>query len=308
MTIVILVTHLLGTGHLGRALILARAYATAGHRAVVISGGTPVPNFDYSGIELRQLPPLRSDGTNFTRLLAEDGTEVTAPYLDTRRTRISDWLSDLAPDILITELYPFGRRILADEFLAALACARALPRPALVLSSIRDILAPPSKPAKAERADEIIAQHYDAVLVHSDPQATPLELSWPVSDQLARKLRYTGYVAAPAPIPHPQKLGAGEILVSAGGGNVGQPIFEAALSAARPCPKSPLAPAGWGPERQGSDQSPVCRRIARTRHRRARAPGIPANAEPRRSLGEHVRLQHRNGSVANRRAGGGDPL
>ncbi|MEM9552593.1 MAG: glycosyltransferase, partial [Pseudomonadota bacterium] len=98
-------------------------------------------------------------------------------------------------------------------------------------------LAPPSKPAKAEHADEIIADHYDTVLVHSDPSATPLELSWPVSDRLEPSLRYTGYVAPPYARPDPDGPGQGEIIVSAGGGAVGTPIFHAALAAAEATPE-----------------------------------------------------------------------
>ncbi|MCV6585965.1 MAG: glycosyltransferase [Marinibacterium sp.] len=236
MTVLISVTHLLGTGHLGRALVLARAFAAAGHRAIVASGGMPVSNFDTTGVTLHQLPPLRSDGTNFTRLLTDTGAEADAPYLARRRAQLSALIRDCAPDALITELYPFGRRVLRDEFLAALETAQALPRRPVILSSIRDILAPPSKPAKATRADEIIARHYDAVLVHSDPGVTTLDQSWPVSPMLAAKLRYTGFVAAPPPGPHPTGEGAGDILVSAGGGDVGQPLFQAALGAARAMP------------------------------------------------------------------------
>jgi len=106
----------------------------------------------------------------------------------------------------------------------------------LILGSIRDILAPPSKPAKVERTADVVAQHYDGVLVHSVESITPLSVSWPVSKQLATRLHYTGFVAPPAPAPHPEGTGAGEILVSAGGGSVGQPIFRAAIEAAQKMP------------------------------------------------------------------------
>ena len=87
--------------------------------------------------------------------------------------------------------------------------------------------------AKAALADDLVAQFYDAVLVHSDAEVAPLSLSWPVSDALEAKLRYTGYVAPPPAAAHPDGLGAGEIIVSAGGGDVGQHVFDAALAAAR---------------------------------------------------------------------------
>lgn len=236
MTIVILVTHLLGSGHLARALTLARAFAAQGERAIVLTGGLPVPHLDTTDVTVIQLPPLQSDGVNFTRLLDAQGAAAGAPQFQARQTLIARSLRDIRPDVLITELFPFGRRVLRDEFLAALEVAGTLPNQPLVCASIRDILAPPSKPAKAQAAEELIRRHYDAVLVHADPQVTPLEVSWPVTPELAARLRYTGFVAPPPTPPHPERAGAAEVLVSAGGGNVGEDVFAAALSAARADP------------------------------------------------------------------------
>ena len=60
MKVMIVVTHLLGTGHLTRALTLARAFAAAGDQVVLLSGGVPVGHLDFDGIALVQLPPLKS--------------------------------------------------------------------------------------------------------------------------------------------------------------------------------------------------------------------------------------------------------
>lgn len=232
MKVMIVVTHLLGTGHLARALTLARAYKAAGDVACVVSGGMAAPLLTNSADKVLQLPPVRSDGVNFSRLLTEDGTEATPTYLAARRSELRGALYDFNPDILITELFPFGRRILREEFRALLEAAQAMLHPPLICASIRDILAPPSKPKKAAFADDMIQAFYDAVLVHSDPDLTPLEISWPVSDALHPLLRYTGFVAPPAAGAHPNEAGRAEIIVSAGGGAVGAPVYEAALAAA----------------------------------------------------------------------------
>lgn len=233
MRVMIVVTHLLGTGHLSRALTLGRAFVADGHDTFVVSGGMPAPQLDTTGMTLLGLPPLRSDGTDFTRLLTQAGTVADVGFFAARKTALVEAIRSFAPDVLITELYPFGRRSLADEFSAALEAARDIrPRP-IILGSIRDILAPPSKPSKAERADEIVAKYYDGILVHSDQSVVPLNVSWPVSEQLEGRLFYTGFVAPLAPTPHKDATGKGEVLVSAGGGSVGQPIFHAAIEAAR---------------------------------------------------------------------------
>lgn len=232
MRVAFLVTHLLGTGHLARALTLGRAFSAAGHEAHVVSGGMPVPNLPTDGVTLHQLAPVSSDGVDFSRLLDSQGMPVDEAYLTRRRADCLGALDALRPDVLVTELYPFGRRILKAEFLAVLNAAKAMiPRPR-IYASIRDILAPPSKPSKAMEAEAILAAFYDGVLVHADPSITPLDLSWPVSPTLADRLRYTGFVAPPPPDPHPQQAGLGEVLVSAGGGGVGRRIFETAVKAA----------------------------------------------------------------------------
>lgn len=234
MKVMIVVTHLLGTGHLSRALTLARAFADESNTVTLVSGGLPVGHFDTSGIRFLQLPALRSDGTDFTTLLDADGAVAVPDVMQRRENVLLDCLAQGHPDVLITELFPFGRRILRNEFIALLmAACQMQPRP-LVLSSIRDILAPPSKPAKAAFADDMVARFYDGVLVHADPEVVTLDQSWPVGDMLAARLHYTGFVAPKAP-PHATTRGQ-DILVSAGGGNVGDVVFDAACGAARDLP------------------------------------------------------------------------
>lgn len=253
MKVLFVVTHLLGTGHLARALTLGRSFAAVGHSVTIASGGMPAPQFDCRGLRLEQLPPLRSDGTDFARLLDLRGEEAIGAYLQSRKDQLSAIVANLAPDIVLTELFPFGRRALSDEFLRVISAAEALPRRPIILASIRDILNPPSKPDRAARTDALVRAHYDAVLVHSDPAVMRLETSWPVSDELRPWLRYTGFVAPPPPAPHTDHEGEGEILVSVGGGPVGQRVFDCALAAARldrgrkwrllsggPCPAEPL--------------------------------------------------------------------
>ena len=232
MKVFIVVTHLLGTGHLARAVTLARAFGAGGHDAVVVSGGMPAAQIDLAGIDLIQLAPVRSDGVNFVQLLDGDSRPVTVEYMDARRRKLIETLAAQRPDMVITELFPFGRRILRPEFRALLEAADQMrPRP-VICSSIRDILAPPSKPAKADATSELVDRYYDAVMVHSDPAITPLDASWPVCPEIAARLRYTGFVAPPPVQPDPDIDGHDEILVSAGGGDVGENLFATALDAA----------------------------------------------------------------------------
>ena len=270
--ITILVTHLLGTGHLARALTLACACRAGGFKPQVISGGMPAAHLDISGIDLVQLPPVRCDGVNFTRLLDSAGDPASPCLMAERSRAIIGALQACPPDVLITELFPFGRRILHDEFETALTAAKTMARPPLVLSSIRDILAPPSKPGKAEQAHARLARFYDGVLVHSDPDAIPLEVSWPVTPDLAAMLYYTGFiVAAQAPAGNANRDGADEILVTAGGGPVGRRLFETTIAAAR---QGEIR--RWRLLVGGGDAANVCARLSDA------ARGAPVIVEPAR--------------------------
>ncbi|QCG92437.1 glycosyltransferase [Azospirillum sp. TSA2s] len=245
MKLLIAVTHLLGTGHLSRALALAEAFAARGWSVDVVSGGRPAPHLGSSGATLHQLPPLASDGADFATLLAADGRPADAALFAARQAMLTGLLDSLRPDVLITELFPFGRRALAAEFDTLLERARALPRPPLTLASVRDILAPPSKPKRVAETEDRLLRFYDGVLVHSDPTLIPLEDSWPLTPAMRPLLRYTGFVVPPPPVPDDGTDGSAEILVTAGGGPVGRPVFEAAARCAALCAASGALPRRW---------------------------------------------------------------
>ncbi|KIN63423.1 Glycosyltransferase family 28 C-terminal domain [Sulfitobacter noctilucicola] len=258
MKVMIVVTHLLGTGHLTRALTLAKAFRKAGHPVRLVSGGLSVDHLRFEDVEHVQLPPLRSDGVDFTRLLDLNGSVASTQTLEQRKQLLCETLDEFAPDALITELFPFGRRVLKEEFQTLLRAAKAMPAPPSVFASIRDILAPPSKPSKADFAEATLSAFYDAVLVHSDPAIAPLSLSWPVSAPLEAMLRYTGFVAPPAAAPHPDRIGAGEIIVTAGGGSVGDALFDCARQAAFDTPDQT-----WRILVGGRDAAPRIERLLR---------------------------------------------
>jgi predicted glycosyltransferase len=237
LRVLIAVTHLLGAGHFTRAAALARAFARAGHVATLVSGGMPVPLVSLDGVRLVPLPPVRTRGTDFRTLLDADGQPVTPEALAERRETLLAAFREARPDVLITELFPFGRRVLADEFLALLDAARAAtPRP-LVAASIRDVLVAPKRQDRIAEAHARFARFYDLVLVHGDPHLVPLEASWPVDDAIRPALRYTGYVDEGAEVaPAPER---GGVIVSGGSSAAAMPLYRTALEAAALVPEEP---------------------------------------------------------------------
>lgn len=225
MRVAILVTHLLGTGHLKRASLLADGFVEAGHDAIVLSGGFPAPNASPKNASFIQLSPVRSDAA-FSALYGESG-KATPSLLAQRKIEIGETLTGFAPDMLITELFPFGRRKLAAEFETAIEAAGD----ALIYSSIRDILQYPRKAGRAGEAEERFTQRYDGAFVHGDDALVPLEESWALPAPLREKIHYTGYIAETEPLNPKGKAGTGETLVAAGGGSVGDHLFEIAAKA-----------------------------------------------------------------------------
>lgn len=227
------VQHLLGTGHVRRAAMIADALADAGAAVTLASGGLPVANLRLRRATLVQLPAVRALDVSFKTLVDAAGRPIDAAWKAARRERLLALAAALRPDVVVTELFPFGRRMLEFELLPLLDAVRAaIPRP-LVLSSVRDILAPASSETKAQTSIARVREFYDRVLVHGDASFVPLPESFPQAAAIAGRLAYTGYVQGPPGSPPPPGDGEGEVIVSVGGGPVGQRLLDAA-AAARP--------------------------------------------------------------------------
>lgn len=231
--VMIYVQHLLGVGHLHRVSAIARAMARGGFETTLVSGGMPDPTLHgLDGIRFLQLPPARAQDASFRVLLDEHGRPVTEDWRATRLNTLNSMFDEVAPDALLTELFPFGRRPMRFELLPLLARIRDMrPRP-LVFSSVRDILVDRSKPERDLDTIAWLQQFYDGAFIHGDPALIPFEQTFPLAERIRGQLRYTGYIVEQHNIPVTD-AGTDEVLVSAGGGAVGMPLFRAAL-AARP--------------------------------------------------------------------------
>ncbi len=236
------VQHLLGIGHLRRATTLAQGFAAAGFEVTLVSGGVPVPGHDPGGLGFLQLPPTRAGDEHFKILLDADDMPVDEAWKSRRRRLLLAAFDSVRPDVLMFELFPFGRRQLRFELDPLLAHARqARPRP-LVVSSMRDILVTPSKAGRVDEIVDVVLKNFDLILIHGDASFIPFEKTFPAAVRIADRLRYTGYVVEPKSTAGDGAPGDGEVLVSAGSGTVSERIFETALAARA---LSPLADVTW---------------------------------------------------------------
>jgi predicted glycosyltransferase len=227
--VLLAVTHLLGTGHLVRTALIAEALAARGVATTLVSGGMPVPGLAAGGARIVALPPLRAVDASFARLVDADGRGADDALFAARRARLLAILAETAPHVVVVEQYPFGRRKLAGEFASLLDAARA--SGAVTVGSVRDVVQRSDAKRVAEMA-AVARGRLDAVLVHGDPRVIPFGASFPAADAIADRLVYTGYVAAHGQQHDPHGPGAGEVIVSAGGGAVGARLLRTALDAA----------------------------------------------------------------------------
>jgi predicted glycosyltransferase len=222
------VQHLLGIGHLARASRIASALAADGFDVAIVTGGLPVPGFPPPNIRHIALPPIATGDKGFSGLVDIDGRPVDDDFKAARRDLLLSAYRDFAPDVLVTEAFPFGRRQVRFELLPLLDEAAASARRPLILASIRDILQERAKPGANEETVTLIGTYFDAVLVHGDARFARLEDSFPLQGAIADKVVYTGLVAAPPPAPATEIY---DIIVSAGGGAVGMDLVRAAVEA-----------------------------------------------------------------------------
>ncbi|WP_420882202.1 glycosyltransferase family protein [Rhizobium gallicum] len=229
------VQHLLGIGHIARASRIADALVKDGFDVTVATGGLPVPGFPGAGIKTIALPPVVASNAGFSGLADAHGNVAGDAFLSRRRDLLLAAFQEVRPHAVITEAFPFGRRQMRFELLPLLdMIGRTDPKPKL-FSSVRDILQENRKPGRDEETVDLVKRHFDAVLVHGDSDFVRLEDTFPLTAEIADKVRYTGLVAPP---PAAAPTDVFDIIASAGGGAVGLKLIRAARDAAAMLPAS----------------------------------------------------------------------
>lgn len=236
------VQSLLGAGHLRRAQALAEAMAADGALVTLANGGLPGPWPPPSEVEIVQLPPILARDSGLHDLADLAGAPPVEALWRERRDLLLSLLRSRQPQVVLTEMFPFGRRAFSRELLPLLEAARTLRQRALVAASVRDILV--SKPTldRYRWMAEVGSAWYDIVLVHGDEQLMPFAASFPLVGSLKSPIVHTGFVHHPAVAETPTDGDHPAVLVSAGGGVVGERLLQAALEARA---RSSLARASW---------------------------------------------------------------
>jgi predicted glycosyltransferase len=225
--------HVLGLGHFIRSTEIVRGLK--GFEVCFLNGGEIVSGVELPAqIEVINLPPIKADA-EFRGIYPAAGPLGLEVIKEIRKARILAEYERVRPDVLVLELFPFGRRKFAFELLPLLERIQADGR-TKVVCSLRDILVSKRDQARFnEQACRLVNEFFDLVLVHSDPQFQRLEETFPEVQQLRCPVEYTGFVAQPpvADIDEGPTApdGVKSIIVSIGGGRVGAELIACAIEA-----------------------------------------------------------------------------
>jgi predicted glycosyltransferase len=220
------VNHLWGAGHFARIAAIANACADEGLDATVLSGNTPLAGRLKAGIRLVELPAIRARDETYAALADANGEPPGEALWAARRTLIAAAIRDAAPDVLVIETWPFGRRKLKGEILGLIEAACAANAGLKIAVSVRDLPTPPREPWRLDEAAAHLRDHACLVLAHGDPAIADLGSVWP--GPIHAPVEHTGYVADAGEPFAGERRG---VIVSAGGGGHGAPLLAAALEA-----------------------------------------------------------------------------
>ena len=116
-TVMFYVQHLLGIGHVFRAMRVAKGLARAGCETHIVWGGSKISTMDTTDINMHHLQAVHVSDEDFKALLLDDGTRIDDAGIKARGDHLLKLYEDIQPDIVITEAYPFGRRQMRFELI-----------------------------------------------------------------------------------------------------------------------------------------------------------------------------------------------
>ncbi len=229
MKIMLYCQHVLGIGHFFRSMEIAGALKE--HQVLFVEGGKPLVAFAAMPHVRRFFLPALMMDAEFRTMDPKDGA-LEEIKLE-RKQMLRQAFLEFAPDVLITELFPFGRKQFRGELLPILELIRENGLHTKAICSLRDILVEKNDQAAYEEGVlSILNAHYHLLLVHSDPRLVSLEETFERFDKIAPPVKYTGFIARQAP-PRSAEQEIKIIAASSGGGKVGVDLLLSVIGAIR---------------------------------------------------------------------------
>ena len=228
--------HILGIGHLIRSMEIVKGL-TSDFQICFINGGEVVHNYPIPDeIEVVNILPLKTDA-EFSALQVPPEVSSVEEAMKIRRNHLLRICDEFQPDVLMVELFPFGRRKFSPELVPLIESARF--QGATIVCSLRDIVVTKQDQERHEaKICTLMNRYFDLLLVHGDPKFMPLERSFSRTRDLDCPVYYTGYVVQgqsaqkrqeerQPTIPYPL------VLVSVGGGRFGHELLDCVAHASK---------------------------------------------------------------------------
>ncbi|MBT9315523.1 glycosyltransferase family protein [Leptothoe spongobia] len=225
--------HILGIGHLIRSMAIARGLAQD-FKVYFVNGGEVIQDFPIpAGIEVINLPAIKTD-SNFRELQVPEGFADVDAALVYRRELLLEVCDRIRPTVVMVELFPFGRRRFSPELIPLLE--RAKDYGAKTICSLRDIVVTKQDQDRHEaKVCKLMNRYFDQLLIHGDPKFLPLDNSFSRVQDLNCEVHYTGYVVPDADRKFAPRTEADPpmILVSVGGGRFGHELLNCVAEASQ---------------------------------------------------------------------------
>lgn len=226
--IVIHCQYVYGIGHFVRTLELAKGLSQQ-FCVFILNGGEIVPNFEIPPeINMIQLPAIYKE-ENADTLSPVDSKYSIEECFERRKYIITDLLSNLKPDLLITEHFPFGL-LFKDEVIELISNVKFFNSKVKIICSVRDIIESSNGGKYDKTTVELLNRWYDMVLIHGDQNCIHLKRSFPRYNDILIPVYHTGYIvknhSTILKVDNPIPI----ILASIAGGRLGKELLRELIS------------------------------------------------------------------------------
>lgn len=220
--------YVYGIGHFVRTIELARSLSQS-FNVTIFNGGEAIPNYclppNVRCIQLSAIYKREHDDS----LIPVDPTQDLDTCFSSRLLQIKQVLSHIVPAIIITEHFPFGL-LFEAEVVAIIDLVKQANLQTRIVCSVRDVIESSKGGKSDDHTCELLNVYYDAILVHGDERVVPFSSSFPLADRIRVPIINTGYIVKKVPEVRPAP-GLPNILVSIGGGRLGDELLYATINA-----------------------------------------------------------------------------
>ncbi len=229
-----------GLGNIRRMLAIAEHIASSHPQSqVLVVTGSPMQHgFRVSkSIDFIKLPCLSRDDVGRYRPRGKSMT--TESLVAMRSEMLCVAYRHFNPDVLLVDKKPLGVKKELNSLFEEMGATEVRPVVALVLRDILDAPFVTQQIWKRNAYHQVIAEHYDLVLVAGQPEVFDVvhEYNFPVSTR--KKLRFCGYIKAHQGVPSVPGCGMPvsqpHVLVTVGGGGDGARVIHELIQGMRQC-------------------------------------------------------------------------